>query len=105
MSSHPLQKIARTAQKGLGAKLLGKETSEKLDLGGQVAGAYKGKGSEQYDEAKKAKRNVIKTANELYAAQRKRQRAAGSSLSTGAGDSGGATTTSAMAYGKSTLGG
>jgi hypothetical protein len=51
---------------------------------------------------KNATNNLINATNALYASDRKRQRA--SALSTGAGPSGTATTTSAMAYGKPTLG-
>lgn len=53
--------------------------------------------------AKKKADAVLDSANALYAGSRQRQRA--SALATGAGPSGSAATTSAMAYGLPTLGG
>lgn len=54
-------------------------------------------------KAQLATNNLINASNALYANNRQRQRA--SALGTGAGASGTAPTTSAMAYGKPTLGG
>lgn len=54
-------------------------------------------------KADTATRKLMDASNALYASNRQRQRA--SVLATGAGASGTAATTSAMAYGKPTLGG
>jgi hypothetical protein len=86
-----------------GTKTIGTWFGLSKDKSGHALHKLYGSPDPYKQKAERATKNLMDASNALYATNRQRQRA--SALSTGAGPSGTATTTSAMAYGKPTLGG